>query len=98
LGYFGGYNAVITQIDDFNFIYLECSDGSTIVVKRSEIIKGITSGRIKFKSFADNIKPQHWLLLITLSLSIGLALNLILMIKLIFILLWSLGISFKCGL
>jgi len=61
LGYFGGYNAVITQIDDFNFIYLECSDGSTIVVKRSEIIKGITSGRIKFKSFADNIKPQHWI-------------------------------------
>ena len=43
---FGGYNAVGTQIGDFDYIYLECSDGSTIVVKRSEMIKGITSGRI----------------------------------------------------
>jgi len=54
-----GMYGIITAIRDEG-IFLDLSDGFTFILSRSQLMQGIANGDIKFKSFADNIKPRHW--------------------------------------
>jgi len=56
LEYSNGYSAVILDIDD-DFISLEISNGERFTLDKSRLLMGVTSGRIKFKSFSNNVKP-----------------------------------------
>ena len=58
LEYPNGYSAVILDIDNgYEFITIEISNGEKFTLDRSSLVMGIASGRIKFKSFSDNVKP-----------------------------------------
>ena len=59
LEYNNGMYGIITTVRDEG-IFLDLSDGSDFILSRSQLMQGIAKGNIKFKSFADGIKPRQW--------------------------------------
>ena len=59
LEYNNGMYGIITTVRDEG-IFLDLSDGSDFILSRSQLMQGIANGNIKFKSFADGIKPRQW--------------------------------------
>jgi len=59
LEYNNGYYAIIREIDD-NDVFLDLSDGSRFIIKRSKLINGVVKGNIKIKNLIDGVKPIPW--------------------------------------
>jgi len=55
--YPNGLDCVVKYVDENDFIHMFTFDGTIEVMRKGVLLRGIASGRIKFKNYGRDLQP-----------------------------------------